>query len=765
MADFGIGVPDEIARLSLGQEADFPPPPPPPPLVDTKSSGVIAVDITAKFSEAVKTLAPGELVKDGFFTLFESVAALEIMDPKMDSGCVQSEEDLEELYDVSRPLLPEEVLGIMDQLLCHEMAWHLGYPLSQTLFTSVYVESLLMPRPRNIEQADFVRDAPDGSSQNPMLTILRAYCLGMLKACGYVNDRIISEHFYEEEDFVTNTYSRNLLAGIPTDAIRETLLEAQNLVSSLSETLGDDMSKALARRLKLRYFFLDATECLEHIREPELARKPWEEAVALLPDIKASHGLGKAVDEAFSAKLQRKLASTMPPRPIVQIGFDDAFGHLSRLFKDGSELIGVLNYTDSQCLLNFVCSFQAKKPQPLVYVRTLLQTFLFNEMEFLGSMSIRQIMDDDLSIVAMPANPRLDRANDEIEVVKDPRFVMSQQMELFRQRAAQPFLDVLRTFCQNRCRVRRTLCHIIRDWENLQVDAEEIDQIIQARTKERPMVQTSPVDGSPIESYSLPLSSWTYLYKLRMMEWIVQLGFELEVYQADEFAGMYWYLNYLAKWRLQHTERIQQFIKQRVDEARESSQVPDIAAIRQLERSEAFIRLSMLDAIVTWELSDALSCLYTVLARLGLVKAPPRPYSNNELRYELRMRPFAPIGLPALPTFDVFTAGTEQPEVSTPEILEYADKALTGAKRGFERFVSRNFTAQDAFSVGSHERWVTSMKNGLKSCIATGIAIAAVQKALEKSLKTGELKIKAEVPTPDKSYHEWWVVPRITPIQ
>lgn len=40
----------------------------------------------------------------------------------MDSGCVQSEDDLEELYDVSRPLLPEEVLGIMDQLLCHEVS-------------------------------------------------------------------------------------------------------------------------------------------------------------------------------------------------------------------------------------------------------------------------------------------------------------------------------------------------------------------------------------------------------------------------------------------------------------------------------------------------------------------------------------------------------------------------------------------------------------------------------------------------------------------
>ena len=43
------------------------------------------------------------------------------MDPKMDSGCVESEEDLEETYDAARPLLPEEVVGIMDQLLSLEV--------------------------------------------------------------------------------------------------------------------------------------------------------------------------------------------------------------------------------------------------------------------------------------------------------------------------------------------------------------------------------------------------------------------------------------------------------------------------------------------------------------------------------------------------------------------------------------------------------------------------------------------------------------------
>lgn len=43
------------------------------------------------------------------------------MDPKMDSGFLAPGETLDDEYDVSRPLLPEEVIGIIDQLLCHEV--------------------------------------------------------------------------------------------------------------------------------------------------------------------------------------------------------------------------------------------------------------------------------------------------------------------------------------------------------------------------------------------------------------------------------------------------------------------------------------------------------------------------------------------------------------------------------------------------------------------------------------------------------------------
>lgn len=77
------------------------------------------------------------------------------------------------------------------------MSWHMGYPLSQTLFTSMHVEALSMPDPRNIHDAKFSKKDPRVTEKHPMLEILRAYCLGTLKACGYVNERIKAEHYYE----------------------------------------------------------------------------------------------------------------------------------------------------------------------------------------------------------------------------------------------------------------------------------------------------------------------------------------------------------------------------------------------------------------------------------------------------------------------------------------------------------------------------------------------------------------------------------------
>jgi hypothetical protein len=54
---------------------------------------------------------------------------VQVMDPKMDSGCLAPGESLDEDYDVTRPLSPSEVVGIIDQLLSLEVSrriWELA---------------------------------------------------------------------------------------------------------------------------------------------------------------------------------------------------------------------------------------------------------------------------------------------------------------------------------------------------------------------------------------------------------------------------------------------------------------------------------------------------------------------------------------------------------------------------------------------------------------------------------------------------------------
>ncbi|RAL61571.1 hypothetical protein DID88_009610 [Monilinia fructigena] len=81
VSDLGIDQgPSDPAAMMVALNPEQPPAP------KLYSKGVMITDITQVFTDAAHQLKVGDLVKDPFFTLFDAVAALEIMDPKMDSG-------------------------------------------------------------------------------------------------------------------------------------------------------------------------------------------------------------------------------------------------------------------------------------------------------------------------------------------------------------------------------------------------------------------------------------------------------------------------------------------------------------------------------------------------------------------------------------------------------------------------------------------------------------------------------------------------------
>jgi len=131
--------------------------------------------------------------------------------------------------------------------------------------------------------------------------------------------------------------------------ILKLLEETQELLSASTE-VGDDLKKALGSRLHFRAHFLKTVEMADS-RTPTNIKDLWLELLAILPDLKSSTNLGRSVPSSFSVKIQRKLASTVPPRPIVEVGQEAAFDHLERLCRDASIVVEVLKYYDSHSLM------------------------------------------------------------------------------------------------------------------------------------------------------------------------------------------------------------------------------------------------------------------------------------------------------------------------------------------------------------------------------------------------------------------------------
>jgi hypothetical protein len=65
-------------------------------------------------------LEVGQLVHLQSFTLFDAMSAIEIMDPKMDTGMIL-EGDKKKPFDPLKSLTAEQVLWIMDRLLSCEV--------------------------------------------------------------------------------------------------------------------------------------------------------------------------------------------------------------------------------------------------------------------------------------------------------------------------------------------------------------------------------------------------------------------------------------------------------------------------------------------------------------------------------------------------------------------------------------------------------------------------------------------------------------------
>ncbi|KAG9843058.1 Mak10-domain-containing protein, partial [Aureobasidium melanogenum] len=632
---------------------------------------MVVTDITKQFSDASAELRQGQLVKDDFFTLFEAVGALEIMDPKMDSGLLIPDKDAAvDNFDPLQNMLPEEIIGIMDQLLSFEMAWHQGYALSQTLFTSLHMYSLLTPyyRPLNAIVFNPKRTSPE--QPDPLISsVLRAFCLGIIKSCDAVIQEITSEHYYEEEDFVTQTFTQYMLNDVDHEDVVAELDSALDMLKT--QDLAEDVKEALQQRLQLRIHLLEALEPLSLVEVIDKTEM-WKAVLDSVDRVNETAKLGKARLDFFSERVQRHLASNTPPTPMIKTRWEEAYRRFKRMAEDNIEAHRFASIENPSPLnvTRFAWDFSNRTPQPLTYSRAILQGLLFKGQKLLTQTPHLSLLLEDIRSLSMSGDPLLSPANWEVELPTDARYLSSRVIDEFMAKALDEYINIPRMILQNRCRMRRTFCQSVSVLDGLQAEAENADAELHA---------LYPSPASAVERF-YPLAAWVYFHKLRVMEWSLQLGFELDVYQDQEMAYLYRFLSFVAATQAEHLQHIDLFLHLR---QRKYKKQGDKVMADQIATSQASLAFHTAHATLIAEFASALSSVYAILHSLHLLNHlnDNEIYSTDQRRHELRLKPFLPIGTPSLPSADDMAAATNlTPSSSFASVFSTISSRLSSAK-------------------------------------------------------------------------------------
>ncbi|KAM0713949.1 hypothetical protein Q7P37_010912 [Cladosporium fusiforme] len=705
-------------------------------------------DITEQFSAASKDLQPGDLVIDDFFTLFEAVGALEIMDSKMDVGFVPPGEPVDTPFDPTAPLSAAQTLWILDQLSCLEVSWLEGYPLSQTVFTSLHFDRMLSPDNRYPYTLNYGQQA-DLSTNEACLThiVIKAFCVCLAKCAGQALLLVAQQHHFDEEDFISHLFGRELLPRLGEEDAKTLLDDA--IRWTVDSDLPQDIKTALENRLQARKMYM-----LSAFGEVNL----WAHLVGFAEDkmTEESHSLAEPVPEAFTEKVQRHLATSTPPRPVPQLTWAEAQKKWIKLYCDIDEADRLTDSSARQnpaCLQKAVWSFASRNAN--TYARAIFQDLIFSDGAVREDMPHFDLMLVDIRDLVLAGDSLVDPASFQVEVPSDPRHRCARIIETFMDRAYDEYLNIYRMVCQNRSRMRRMLTKSPALMHELETTiAAEADREIDS------VVSQKRLDTNFGRQVKLsPLSSWSRWYKLMTMSATISLGFETDIYLDYEMGGMYWYLAQINIEKRNLLRHIETFLLDRMAQVVSSR---DIRASSECLATQDWIKCLREEIEVTILLAETLSDLYALLSHVNLIKPRSRPFAEAQLVYEARMKPYLAVTDPAPPSVERF----EEAETLTGSPIEAVSRIEQRIKPIKAHLANlKNTSPQAGKYVGTEAHWKAQIKQLETTSVAIFVGASLLKRTMEGSEGQSGLKekLEASIPPPGKRYHEWWVVPQIKP--
>ncbi|KAF9929004.1 hypothetical protein BGZ67_006626 [Mortierella alpina] len=448
------------------------------------------------------------------------------------------------------------------------------------------------------------------------------------------------------------------------------------------------------------------------------------------------------------------------------------------MFTDLSSVANALQFPDTGNLVNFFIHFGAQKPAPGAFPRSILQTVLYEDRVIMGSRPVHTVVKDSIQETVAPAPwifegfdalyAKLDADEPSsletiLEVAEDEISSLKAQIQAkavaFVEKAVKPFVDTLQIMGQNTSRQRRNLRKIVLLWETLQEEAEMFDeeihmviQEIQAQ-QQRQQEQRQREEGEEIEEghqdreaesktdaaseasvQPFYFVSWVYHMKLWVMEWMLLLGSELELYSDFEYSMVYGYVDDLMSTHAQHLQRVKAVSSteaqgSETQKKKKKKKKKADAPSTQAQLSCETIPLEI--AIVKAKLARALFMVLAALTKLGhLSTTPPHLASHGlndlETLFAHRFKAFRYLASPRALNYPTYIHRIERDGCMPSNALEYASTLFDDAKRSLDRL--HGLAAREARAQLCEDAFRKDIKSLAKVCIANKVAIHHLEK-------------------------------------
>ncbi|KAI8979808.1 hypothetical protein BDF20DRAFT_532982 [Mycotypha africana] len=261
-------------------------------------------------------------------------------------------------------------------------------------------------------------------------------------------------------------------------------------------------------------------------------------------------------------------------------------------------------------------------------------------------------------------------------------------LKAFLDRISLVFIEYFKINCHNRSRQRRMLGKLIAEWEILQEEAAGVDEVFHRLVEQQLQgIENGAFIAESSADTAAPyyFSSWAYDLKLNMIEKILFLGFELELYGPHEYIMIYWYLQCVLGSRTFLLERMTSFTVE------QTSSSPAVLANSKQTTSTTevvdYVQVSQLLTQTKKILCEAILKLLLTAQYTGQLRQFKPIFDDEETRYTQRFKPFAALSSPPHPTYPMFLENITVEEMDVPQMLMIIKTDLERVRRYLEHIL------------------------------------------------------------------------------